>query len=136
MSEPMTVHVALPSKVLGEWRATHLRADAAHGSFGMGPRHIDFVAVLEPGILELALEDGSERYIAVDTGVLVKRQHEVFVSTRRALESADLGELRTTIEQVFRRQDEGELRARAAASKLEVGFVRRLLELEEGARGR
>lgn len=135
MTDVMTVRIALPSRPLGVWQATHFRADAAHGSFAMGPRHIDYVAVLEPGIVELVLEDESERYIAVDTGIVVKREREVLVSTRRALESHDLVELRAAVREVFRKRDESELRARAATSKLEVGFVRRLYELEESRHG-
>lgn len=126
----MTVRVALPSRMLGTWRAVSFRGDGAHGSFGLLPRHTDFVVVLEPGLVEMRLEDGRETYLAVDAGVLVKRGRDVFVSTRRGVESADLDELRLTVREVFRKQDAGELRARSAASKLEVSFVRRMLDLE------
>ena len=132
----MTVRVAVPSSVLGTWEVRRLRGDGSHGSFGMGPRHIDFVVMLEPGLLELHLVDGSERFLAVDTGVLVKRGGMVTVSTRRATESGDLNQLRETVRDVFRSRSESELQARAAAAKLEVGFVRRLFEIEEQSRGR
>jgi F-type H+-transporting ATPase subunit epsilon len=131
----MTVRVALPSRVLGSWEVTSLRGEGAHGSFGMRPRHVDYVVVLEPGIMELTLADGTERFLALDTGVLVKQGKMVFVSTRRAVESANLDELQQTVREVFVKRTEGELRARAAASKLEVGFVRRLLEIGESTRG-
>lgn len=129
--EPMTVRIALPSRFLGEWRATSLTADGAHGNFGMKPRHIDYVVVLRPGVLILLLEDGTERFVAVDTGVLVKRGREVFVSTRRGVESTDLEDLRDTVRNVFQKRDAQELRARSSASKLEMSFVRRLMELDD-----
>ena len=136
MTNAMTVRITLPARILGEWRATSVVAPGAHGSFGLKPRHLDFAVVLEPGVMSLELEDEdeTETFVAVDKGLLVKRGDEVFVSTRRAVESNDLEELRDMVALVFRQRDEQEIRARSSASKLEMSFVRGFMELEDHGR--
>jgi F-type H+-transporting ATPase subunit epsilon len=137
----MIVRFTTPSRVLGAWRADKLVAEGEHGSFCLKPRHIDWVGILGVGISEIELtpddNDDSPReiFVAHDSGVLVKRADEVLVSVRRGIVSADLDELHETVEKVFRHVDSQEQRARAAAGKLEVGFVRRFLELEESTGG-
>jgi F-type H+-transporting ATPase subunit epsilon len=41
----------------------------------------------------------------------------------------DLGSLRRTVEETFRRLDDREKEARTAMAKIEAGFVRRFLDL-------
>jgi F-type H+-transporting ATPase subunit epsilon len=145
MRNAMTLYITVPSHRLGEWTVSKVVARGVAGSFCMLPRHIDFVSVLQTGILTMELvdeeEDGSEGdpkelFAATDSGVLVKRGQDVYVSVRRAVVSRDLEQLRDTVREEFAQRDELEVRARSAASKLEVGFVRRFMELEEGLHGR
>jgi F-type H+-transporting ATPase subunit epsilon len=73
--------VLLPSRVLLDEEVQKVVAEAANGSFGMLPRHVDFVAPLAPGLLSFVDADGEERFVAVDEGMLVK--HGVSVPIRR-----------------------------------------------------
>jgi F-type H+-transporting ATPase subunit epsilon len=139
----MRLYITIPSQRLGDWKVRKIVAQGVAGSFCLLPRHIDYVSVLQPGILtmELQPEDETDRevvelFAATDSGVLVKRDRDVHVSVRRAVVSEDLESLRRTVREVFQERDELEIRARSAASKLEVGFVRRFMELEEGLVGR
>lgn len=128
----MLVRVTLPSRQLGSYAATKLVARGASGSFCILPRHVDWLAILQPGIIAIQLENGTQTFVATDSGVLVKRAGIVDISVRRAMEGRDLAEIRDRVEDLFRERDEQDLEARSAATKLEVGFVRRFLELQEG----
>ena len=113
----MTVKVILPSGVLLEQEALKVVAEAQNGSFGLLPRHVDFVAVLVPGILALTSQDGEETFLAVDEGILVKHGQEVLISTWNALEGK-LGELRQAVREQFGELDEREQQARLALEHL------------------
>lgn len=126
----MRLRVLLPARTLVDEDAARVVAEAANGSFCLLPRHADFVAALVPGVLVFTTPDGQERLVGLDEGLLVKCGDDVLVSTRRAAAGADLGSLRQTVEQEFRRLDEHERVARGAVARLEAGVVRRLLELE------
>lgn len=104
-------------------------AEGPDGRFGMLPGHIDFVSALVPGILLYETEDGSERFVAVNSGTLVKCSDEVRVAVRGAVEGDDLGALRKRVEAEFRQHDEEERDARAALARLEAGVVRRFRDL-------
>ena len=110
-----------------------ITAEAPNGSFCLLPRHVDFLAALEPGLLLFETEDGREQTIAVDEGILVKCGDEVRVSVWRGIRGEDTGSLNETIEREFRTQDEREQRTRTAMAQLQADFVRRFLEREEHA---
>jgi F-type H+-transporting ATPase subunit epsilon len=125
----MNLRVLLPTHVLVDEPVHKIVAEAENGSFGLLPRHVDFVAPLAAGLLSFLTEDGREEFVAVDEGMLVKRGAEVLVSTRRAVRSADLGELRRIVEREFRVLEERERLTRTALARLESDIVRRLMEL-------
>lgn len=125
----MRLKVLLPTKVLLDEPARKVVAETENGSFGLLPRHVDFVAPLVPGMLSFEAEDGTESFLAVDGGILVKNGSEVVVSTRRAVCGGDLGELRETIEREFFSLEDRERRTRSALARLESDIVRRFMEL-------
>ena len=75
--------------------------------------------------------DGQEHFAAVDEGILVKRDHEVLVSTLRAVLGGELEQLRKTVREEFATLDENERAAKSAMAKLEASFLRSYLELGE-----
>lgn len=125
----MQVKVVAPAGVVLEREAAKLVAEAGNGSFCLLPRHIDFVAALVPGILTLTADDGSETFLAVDEGVLVKHGPQVMVSSFNALQGR-LGELQQAVLARFRQRDEQERDARLALDRLEVNLVHQILEWE------
>jgi F-type H+-transporting ATPase subunit epsilon len=127
----MNLKVLLPTEIFIEQEVTKVTAEAENGSFCLLPRHIDFVAALEPGILSFATKQGNEAFVAVDEGILVKCGNEVLVSTRNAIVGAQLGQLKQTVEKEFKGLGDREKKARTAVAKIEAGFVRRFLELQE-----
>jgi len=123
----MQVKVIVPSGVLAEQQAIKLVAEASDGSFCLLPRHIDFVAVLVPGILSLTSVNGEETFFAVDEGLLVKHGTDVRVSAWNALQGR-LGELQQSVLEQFREQGEQELQARHALDRLEASLVQQVLD--------
>lgn len=126
---PMRLEVITPMAVCVDRPVRRIVAEGPEGRFGMLPGHIDFVSALVPGILLYETEDGSERFVAVNSGTLVKCSDEVRVAVRGAVEGDDLGALRKRVEAEFRQHDEEERDARAALARLEAGVVRRFRDL-------
>lgn len=131
----LQLRIALPTRILVDEAAGKVSADGTHGAFTLLPRHVDFLAALVPGLLTFEDASGSERFVAVDGGLLVKYGAEVVVTTRRAVIGKDLERLRFTVEREFRAEDEREQEARRATARLEADFIRRFMDLEKGARG-
>jgi len=121
----MRLKVILPMRIFLDQEVTKVIAESTNGSFCLLPKHIDFVAALVPGII-LFESEKEEEYLAVDEGILVKRASEVRVSTRRAVRSRDLGELKSIVKQEFRTLDEKEKKTRTILAKLEADFAKNI----------
>jgi len=126
----MRLLVFLPTKTLVDLEVVEVVAEAEDGSFGILPKHIDFVAALVPGILSFKSEQGEE-FLATDEGVLVKCASNVMVSTRKATRSKDLGVLREMIERDIRTLDERERITRSILAKLEADFAKKFRKMVE-----
>jgi F-type H+-transporting ATPase subunit epsilon len=126
----MRLKILLPTEVLLDEEVGKVTAEAQNGLFCLLPAHIDFVTALVPGLLSFESKEGEEVFVAVDEGVLVKEGQNVWVSTRNAMRGTELGRLRKTIEDTFKVLDDREKTARSAMAKIEVGFVRRFLEIQ------
>lgn len=125
----MRLKIMLPTKVLIDKDVNKVVAEAQNGSFCLLPKHIDFVSSLVPGLL--SFESGNEEeFLAIDEGILVKWGSDVFVSTRNAVRSKDLGLLKQTIVEEFRILDDREKKSRSVIARLEADFAKRILELE------
>ena len=127
----MNLKILLPFQIFAEKTGvSRIVAETPEGSFGLLPYRLDCVAALEPGILIYETESDGEVLVAVDEGVLIKTGLDVFVSVRRALGGADLGQLRDTVEQEFLTLDEQEQSMRSVMTKLEAGFLRRFASFQ------
>jgi len=131
MAPEMQVYVRLPSRVLFEGPALRLRAEAANGSFGILPNHVDFVTALVPSVLLITQADGHERIFGIDEGLLVKKGHKVELAVRRGVESDDLDTLHETVGGSFASLEDEERVARAALSRLEADMVHRFASLRK-----
>lgn len=125
----MKLKILLPTEIILEESAFKINGEAENGSFCILPNHIDFVTVLVPGILSFNSPSGQEIFIAVDQGILVKCGDQVLVSIRNAIRGTDLETLQQTVETQFQILNEREKKARSAAAKLEVSFMRGLVEI-------
>ena len=122
----MRLKVLLPFRVFAdETGVSRIVAETREGSFGLLPRRRDCIAALVPGILTYESEADGEVFVAVDEGVLTKIGDEVRVAVRHASRGTDLATLRDAVLREYLTRDALELGARAAALKLESGFVGR-----------
>ncbi len=128
----MRLRVYLPHSIVVDALTDKISAEAEYGLFTILPRHIDFTAPLEPCILSY-FEDGAERFLAIDGGVLVKQGDNVNVSTLHGVEGDDLEHLERRILAAFRELDDHERATRAAVSRMEVDIVQRVFEFREEA---
>ena len=127
----MNLKILLPYEIFAEKSGvSRIVAETPEGSFGLLPHRLDCVAALAPGILTYETDAGSEVFVAVDEGVLIKAGSAVRVSVRRALGGADLGQLRASIEREFRTLDANEKAVRSVVAKMEAGFLRRFAGLQ------
>lgn len=126
----MILKVLLPDEEYLNTAATKIIAEAENGFFCLLPRHVDFVAALVPGLLSYDDPDGTEHFLSIDEGALVKCGQEVLVCTRNAFAGAELGELQQVVREQFEVLDERERASRSAAAQLESGMVRRFMEFE------
>ena len=130
LSQSMALKVLLPFGLFTEQRGvSRIVAETRAGSFGIMPRRLDCVASIEPGILTYESSVGTEVYLAVDEGILVKTGFEVVVSVRQALAGTDLSQLRRAVAEQFLSRTEHEQSMRAVLVKMESDFVRRMAAL-------
>jgi len=129
-TDGMTLVVLLPEKVLLRRPVKKIIAEGQSGSFGLLPRHVDFVEVLVPGILAFVpTGESDEVFVAVDDGLLVKCGREVRVSVRNAVIGPELGELEQTVRDRFEQIDAREQTMRTALAKLESEVIRSFIDL-------
>lgn len=131
----MRLRVLAPESVHIDEPVQKVIAEAEDGSFCLLPRHVDFAAILVPGILAFEREDGEEMVLAVDRGMLVKCGDEVLVSTPRVIGNRPLGELQRAVEEELHSLDQRQQKARSALGKIEADFIRRLVDTERNRLG-
>jgi len=123
----MKLKILLPYQVFADPPdVVRIVAESIEGSFGILPNRLDCAAALVPGILLYETVSEGECCVAVDEGILIKSGAEVWVSVRRAIGGADLGQLHEAIEREFRTVDSQAQNVRSVMAKLETGFLRRL----------
>jgi F-type H+-transporting ATPase subunit epsilon len=123
----MNIKILLPSRILLDKKVTKIQAEATYGHFTLLPKHIDFVAPLVTGILVLTQEE-KVSYVAIDGGLLVKKEQQVWISTPRGMLDDDLDVLQQNIEQQWESIKHAEKKAKTAMSKLESDAIRRYVE--------
>ena len=129
----MQLKILLPFKVFADTdRVLRLVAETSDGSYGFLPQRLDCVAELVPGILEYETEADGLAYVALDGGVLVKTGSDIRISVRRAIAGTDLAQLHRQIEDEFLTFSKEEKSARSVMAKLEGGFIRRFVSLQDG----
>ena len=127
----MNLKILLPFQIFAEKaEVVRIVAETRTGSFGILPHRLDCVAALAPGILTYETKQDGMVYLAVDEGVLVKAGQDVRVSVRHAIGGTDLSQLHEAVKREFLTLSEVEQNLRAAISKIEGGFLRRVAEFE------
>ncbi|MEO6917290.1 MAG: F0F1 ATP synthase subunit epsilon [Chitinophagaceae bacterium] len=120
----MHLKILLPFKVFADINdVSNIVMETSNGSYGLLPQRLDCVAALIPGILMYETKKDGAKYLAVDSGVMVKAGSEVLVSVRNAVGGVDLGKLSELVQNEFKKQDEMESNMQAVTVKLNGGFI-------------
>lgn len=126
----MRLKILLPAKKLFDGEVDKITAEGEDGSFCLEEKHVDWVSPVVTGIVSCE-QSGSDHFIAVDRGIIVKQGKNVLLSVRDAVKSDDLASLEETLQEHFEKLTEKEKSARSALAKLEADFARRFIEMEK-----
>lgn len=86
----MMLTILLPHKTLLIEEVTDVVAETETGVVQLGPRDIEYVGLLVPGLLEFRTRSGFEEHVAVDRGTLLKCGPNIVVTTRAAARGPQL----------------------------------------------
>ena len=134
----MRLRITTPlSVVVDEDGILALRAEDATGSFGILPRHADFLTSLVISIVSWQSGNETQHYCAVRGGVLsIDAGRDIAIATREAVTGDDLATLDQTILGRFRADIETERTERVESTRLQLNAIRQIVShLGSGARG-
>ena len=122
----LRLQILVPDAVVLDVRVTGLQAADATGRFGLRPGHERFVTVLAPALLVYTTEEGTERYAAIDGGVLLLEGDRAQVVTREAILSDRLEDVAGRAASILDARKREESRARAEFEELQTVLAREL----------
>lgn len=115
--------------VVDEDEVRMVRAEDATGSFGILPRHADFLTSLAISVVSWQSHAATRRYCAVRRGVLavVAECQEITIATREAIPGDDLATLNVTVLSRFRADIETERTEHVESVRLQVNAIRQIM---------
>jgi F-type H+-transporting ATPase subunit epsilon len=125
----MRLHIITPlSVVIDEDGVLALRADDATGSFGILPRHADFLTSLAICVVSWESSNGMRHYCAVRRGVLsVDGGHDIAIATREAVPGDNLVTLDQTVLARFRADIETQRTEHVESTRLQLHAIRQIM---------
>ena len=125
----MRLRITTPlSVVVDEDGILALRAEDATGSFGILPRHADFLTSLVISIVSWQSGNETQHYCAVRGGVLsIDAGRDIAIATREAVTGDDLATLDQTILGRFRADIETERTERVESTRLQLNAIRQIV---------
>jgi F-type H+-transporting ATPase subunit epsilon len=125
----MRLRIVTPlSVVIDEDGVLAVRAEDASGSFGILPRHADFLTSLAISVVSWNSGDETRRYCAVRRGVLsVTGGNNIAIATREAVPGDDLATLDETVLARFRADIETERTEHVESTRLHLNAIRRIM---------
>ncbi len=122
----LELEVLVPDRVLVQERVVSLEAADASGRFGLRTGHEDFLTVLVPCVVRYRLEPGTERFAAVDGGVLLLERGRITVVTRDAVVAERIDQVADAAAAMLAARREREQVARSGFAELETTLLREL----------
>jgi F-type H+-transporting ATPase subunit epsilon len=123
--------------VVEEDGVTALRGEDATGSFGILPRHADFLTSLAISVVAWDGADGKRHYCAVRRGMLsVSSGQEIAIATREAVTGDDFSTLDRVVIARFRADIETARSEHVENARLQLNAIRQIVShLRPGGRG-
>ena len=125
----MRLRIITPlSVVVDEDGILSLRAEDPTGSFGILPRHADFLTRLTISVAGWKGADATRHFCAVRRGVLsVTDRTNISIATREAIVGDDLATLDQTVLARFRTDIETERTEHAESTRLQLNAIRQIM---------
>lgn len=122
------LEILVPDEVLLNTRVTAVQAADPTGRFGLRPGHERFVTVLAPSLLIYTDAAGTERYAAVDGGVLLLEGDRISVVTREAVLADSLEAIAAKAGEILDSRRRQERLARAEFDELQTALMKHLAQ--------
>ena len=129
----MRLSIRVPEGEVVSLDVRSVKARDAGGEFMLLPRHVDFLTVLQPCIVSYRGLDRSERYVAVDGGLLLMERGVVAIVTREAVAAAGPDSAGDAVADLVRTRREQEEAASRAFADLAASLIAELPKVR-GAR--
>ncbi len=125
----MRLRIITPlSVIVDEDGVLAICAEDATGSFGILPRHADFLTSLAISVVNWKSSDGTRRYCAVRHGVFtVASGQDVAIATREAVIGDDLTTLDEVVLGRFHADIETERAERVESARLQLNAIRQIM---------
>ena len=125
----MRLRITTPLAVVVDADAVQIvSAEDASGSFGVQPRHADFLTSLAVGVVSWKDGAGARHYCAVHGGVFtVTGGQDVAITTREAIPGDDLATLDRAILDRFEADAATERSDRVDSTKLQLRAIREIV---------
>ena len=130
MRSTFDARIITPQAVESVKDISFFRAEDPSGSFGILPRHTEFITALEPSTA-IAVIRGKEHYYAFNGGILSFKNNFLTVTAKEFVQSDKLDELAEKIKRSFREKEEKERRFSENIENLQQTFIKKLMEMEK-----
>lgn len=130
MRSTFNAKIITPQAVETVENISFFRAEDSSGSFGILPRHIEFLTTLEPSIAIAVIED-KEYYYAFNRGVLSFKGNALTITAKEFVQSREVSELLEMIKRSFKEQEEKERLFSDNIENLQKAFIKKLIEMEK-----
>ncbi len=129
MRSTFDARIITPQAVETVKNISFFRAEDRSGSFGILPRHIEFLTILEPSIAIAVIED-KEHYYAFNSGVLSFKNNALTITAKEFVQSDNISKLLEMIKHTFKEQEEKERLFRDNIENLQKAFIKKLIDME------
>jgi len=115
----MHLKIITPSTSVVDTKAKSLVVKGLEGSFGVKPKHIDYITAIIPSVFSYVDTEDKTNYLALNQGTFVKVGFNVTVSVMGATEGESIEELQKAVMEANKEFEDDERGARVAITKLE-----------------
>ncbi len=129
MKSTFDARIITPKAIKNVENISFFRAEDQSGSFGILPRHIEFLTILEPAIAIAVIEE-KEHYYAFNGGVLSFKNNALTITAKEFVQSDKVSELLMMIKSSFTEQEEKERLFNDNIENLQKAFIKKLIGMQ------
>lgn len=123
----MSLHILTPLALIVDQTAISLRAVDASGSFGILPRHANFLTRLSLSVVTWTTPDGAVHFCAVRGGALTLQGGHIAIATREAVLGDDLDRLDRDVVSRFRADLDDDRVENVETTRLHLNAMRQMV---------